>query len=148
MNFYPLVIDRDWPWLSQQMRIKLCEDTKGIIAVNDQGQIVAAVVLDSWSHASVQAHIWIENPFAIKHGLLHEVSRYVFEDCGRLVIIGVVPGDNAKALRFDQHIGFREVCTIKDGFDVGVDYHILEMRKEDCKWLGNKDGRKVSTGPA
>lgn len=135
MNFYPLVIERDWPHLAPIMQIKLCEDTKGILAVNDEGKVVAAVVFDSWSNTSVQAHIWIENVFAIRHGLLREAARYAFEEAGCLVMIGVVPGNNAKALKFDKHIGFTEVARIKDGFDVGVDYHILEMRKEDCPWL-------------
>ncbi len=137
--FYPLVISRDWHWIQPRIHCQVCADTKGIVSVNERGEYDAACVFDAWSPNSVQAHICIENPWVIRHGFLREIADYVFNDCGRGIIIGPVPGDNTEALKFDKHIGFTEVGRIKDGFDHGVDYVILEMRREDCRWLTEKE---------
>ena len=53
------------------------------------------------------------------------------ENCGNATI----PSDNAKSLKLSSHIGLDVVHTIKDGFNKGVDYILMEMRKENCKWL-------------
>jgi hypothetical protein len=43
--------------------------------------------------------------------------------------------DNAKALGFDGHLGFREVHRVKDGHSAGVDTCFFEMRREECRWI-------------
>ncbi len=145
IRFYPLQIKRDWPMLTKHLPVLLCEDTQGIIAINGRGACVGACVMDSWSNTSVQVHIWIGNPMAIRHGFLHEIAEHVYVTCKRDVMIGIVPGDNAKALKFDKHIGFEEVARIKDGFNRGVDYVILEMRRENCRWLKENHGREIES---
>ena len=135
VKFFPLVVQRDWPWVSQTLGVKLCEDTKGIVAVDiGTNAPVAVCVLDSWSHTSVQAHIRVIRKMALRHGFLEEVANYVYGTCGKEIIIGVVPGNNEAALKLDKHIGFVEKHRVKDGFDHGVDYVIMEMRKDDCRY--------------
>lgn len=115
---------------------RVCKDTRGICAVDDQGQLVAACLFDSWTHNSCMIHIYIGNPFVLKHGFAEEVFNFVFsEQSGRELIIGCTPADNTKALKFIKHIGFEEVHRIKDGYKKGVDFVITEMRKEKCRWL-------------
>lgn len=133
--FYGLNMQRDWHWIAPRLRLKTTEDTKGIVSVNDKGEYDAVCVLNSWSPNSVQAHICIENPFVIRQGFLHEIADFVFNTCERGIMLGPVPGDNEEALKFDKHIGFEEVYRIKDGFDHGVDYVLMEMRRENCRWL-------------
>jgi hypothetical protein len=103
---------------------------RGVVAYKE-GRIVAAVVLDSWSETSCTIHIAVEDPLVFRHGFAEEVFGYVFEFANRRVIIGVTPSNNAKALKFNKHIGFREIYRIRDGYDVGVDYVVQEFRKED-----------------
>jgi hypothetical protein len=45
---------------------------------------------------------------------------------------------NAKALRFNARLGFREVRREADGFGDGVDKVWMELRREDCRWLQRK----------
>ena len=134
MNFAALVPD-DLGFMPPDARPNICSDTKGIIALDDDGMPQAICVLDSWSFNSCQIHIWIENAFVLKHGFAEAVFNYVFNDCGRNIIIGVTPSDNEKALRFIKHIGFEEVSRIKDGYMVGVDYVVTEIRKENCRYI-------------
>ena len=135
IEFIGLKLERDWEFLRERMDVRLCEDTTGIIAVRDRKEIVGACLCDSWTETSCQVHIWFETPFVIKAGFLHEIAKYVFETAGREVMIGAIPGDNSKALKFDKHIGFTEICRIPDGCAKGVDYVIMTMRKDDCRWL-------------
>lgn len=134
MNFMALV-PNDIAYMPENARPIVMEDTKGIIAVDDEGIPQAICVLDSWSFNSCQIHIWIENAFVLKHGFAEQVFKYVFDTCNRNLIIGVTPADNDKALKFIQHIGFEEIHRIRDGYKEGVDYVVTEIRRENCRYL-------------
>jgi len=127
------MLPADIPWLKEHVKCVLCEDTKGIVAERD-GVIVAMYVLDSWSHNSVQCHHAVLDPLAFKHGIHIEVVRYVFGVCGRKLIIGLTPANNAKAVRIAKHLGFTEHTRIPDAYDVGVDYIIFRMTAEECPY--------------
>ena len=119
--------------MPEDARPLVVQDTRGITAEHD-GKIQAVCIFDSWSPNSCMIHIWIANPFVLKHGFAEEVFKFVF-DSGRELIIGNTPSDNPKALKFIKNIGFKEVFRVKDGFAIGVDYVITEMRKSECRYL-------------
>jgi len=134
-KFVPLQT-KHWSYIPDKARPRACEDTKGIIAINHRHEPVAAALFDTWSFNSCQIHIWIGNPYVLRHGFAEETFNFVFsEESGREVIIGVTPSDNAKALKFIRNIGFKDAGVIPDGFKVGVDLIITTMRKETCRWL-------------
>jgi len=74
-----------------------------------------------------------------KYALLYEVFHYIFITANRETAIGLVNSDNRKALNFDKKIGFKELTRIKDGHKKGVDTVILELRKEQCMWINQKE---------
>lgn len=98
------------------------------------GEILAMVVFDWWTHNSAEGHVCIEEPSAILP-LLRKALRYFFLETGRSVLLGRVRATNTRALALDKGLGFREVHRIKDGYAVGEDMVLLEMRREDCRWL-------------
>lgn len=120
-----------------------CSDTKGIIAIR-AGRPLAFCILDSWTRGSVQAHLHIDNPIVIKHGFLHEVAQYVFVTAERHAIIGLVPEDFDWAIKFNRKIGFKELCTVPNAYDVGIGYVIMHMDRESgARWLEESPhGRK------
>lgn len=126
-----------------------CSDTKGIIA-ETPGRLHAFCIMDSWTRTSVQAHLHIDNPMVIRHGFLHEVAQYVFITAERHVIIGLVPSDFDWALKFNRKIGFKELCTIPDAYDLDIGYTIMHMRREDAaRWLEESPyGRRKEQQPA
>jgi hypothetical protein len=133
---------RDWWWVKATIGCLYVEDTTGLLAIDKWGNYAAAFILDSWTKNAVQGHIAVLNPFVIRHGFFEHVANFIFNQCAVKVVIGLTPANNYKALRLDKHIGFEEVHRIKDGYDDDVDYVVLEMRKENCRWLrGNNDGR-------
>jgi hypothetical protein len=136
IEFIRMDADRDWASLHNVLPVNLCADTKGIIAVDtDTNAPVAVCIMDNWTHTAVQVHFAVMRPMVLRHGFLEEIAYYVYDFCGRDLMIGLVPASNEKALKLDKHIGFEEVYRVKDGYDVDVDYVILELRKENCRWL-------------
>ena len=143
MKIRALNIQADW-WFMRKMGAApvMCQDTKGLVAYDHTG-ICGIVVMDSWSHNSCQVHMAIKRPQCLRHGLFEEVSGYACVTGGREILIGLVPADNEKALKLDRHIGFTEVCRIRDGHAKGVDTVIMELRAADNRWLKRwKDGRE------
>lgn len=125
--------DVHWPWIRQSAVAALCEDTKGIVAI--RGNIpVAAVVFDNWSYNACMAHILIENPIVTRR-LIRASFNYAFITCNRGVMLASVASDNTASLRFCKGIGFRAVHRIKDGYKIGVDFVLHEMRRDECRWL-------------
>jgi RimJ/RimL family protein N-acetyltransferase len=123
-----------WEHIPDEARPRRCEDTKGIVAIDD-GRLCAIAILDTWTANSCQIHIWIDNPLVLKHGFAEEVFEFIFTQGKREVVIGVTPENNTRALKFIKHIGFEEIGRIPEGHEKGVDFILTVMRKSNCKWL-------------
>ena len=50
-------------------------------------------------------------------------------------IYGMVPGDNAKAIKINEHIGFTVKMRLEDAWADGIDYVVMELKKENCRYL-------------
>lgn len=109
---------------------------RGIKLVED-GKILAMVGYDFWTENAVQMHVWFGDSSAALKGrvFLHEVFRYPFELCGRGLVIGVTPAHNAASLRFQRFLGFEEKYRIQNGWAIGDDLVLSELKKENCVWL-------------
>ena len=135
MKFKPMTEQAEWEWVYERSFPIYCIDTQGIVAYDERG-IQAVVVADSFTQSSCCVHFAIDNPMAIKHGLFHEVSRHLFNVCGRHSLIGLVPSNNDRAIALDLHIGFVEVGRVPDGQAEGVDTVILQLTRENAaRWL-------------
>jgi len=137
-TFVPLQ-ECHWPLIPDEGKPTLSAETKGVVALDAAGVIVAACCFDTWSFNSCQIHIYIANPFVLKHGFAHEVFNYAFNTCGKGMVIGVTAADNYKALKFIKNIGLEEIFRIPDGHKVGVDFVITQLRSENCKWTENNE---------
>ena len=125
----------DWAWINEALPILHVEDTTGIVAVDVDDKPLAACVMDNWTANSVQCHLLILDSTVLRHGFLETCFDYIFNINGRKVVYGLVPGDNEKALKLNDHLGFTEKCRFEGAFEDGVDYVILELKRENCKYL-------------
>jgi L-amino acid N-acyltransferase YncA len=50
-------------------------------------------------------------------------------------LLGVVNSKNVKAMRFDKHLGFKEITRLPQMHDDGGDLVLLGMKVEDCRYL-------------
>lgn len=144
-EFFPMRLRNEFLWLKEKAECTLTDDMNGIAAYRDD-LIVAAVGLESWSYNSVTIHIAVEDPLVFKHGYAEEVFDYIFNTCDKGVVIGVTPEHNVKALKFNKHVGLEEIYRISDGYDIGIDYVVQELRKENCRYIDH--GKKEHSNAA
>jgi hypothetical protein len=137
MVFRALDTKLDWEWIKTRAKVLCVEDTSGLVVENN-GVIQAIAVFDSFTRNSCNVHLAIDSPLVIKHGFIHEICRHLFQTCGRNRIFGLVPSNNAKSLRFTKHIGMQEISRIPNALAEGVDYVIMEMTKDTCRWIEQK----------
>ena len=122
-----------WKQIVAEAPLNMCEDTRAVVALNGE-EVVGAVVCDTWTTTACQAHIVVMHRAALRAGLINEVADYVFNQCGRIKIYGTVPADNDKALKLDKHIGFKELMRLEEAYDWGIDYVLMELKREDCPY--------------
>jgi RimJ/RimL family protein N-acetyltransferase len=133
--FKPMTTQEEWQWMKDRTALLFCEDTQGIVAYRETGKIAAICIFDTWTPSSVNVHLSIDDPLAIKHGLFTEVAVHGYIRGGKRRFFGLVPANNEKAIRLNKKIGFHEVTRVPDALDDGVDYIVMRLNKEDCKWL-------------
>lgn len=131
MNIRPLNMVRDWDWINTQLGIIACEDTMGLVAEDEKGKRLAVCVLDNWTRNSVQGHWLILSMIPVRHGFIQTCVDYIFNKRGKLMVYGMVPDNNDKAKKFNYHCGLTIVSRLKDAFEEGVDYLVMEGRKEN-----------------
>lgn len=130
----------DWAWVNAQVPVLRVEDTCGLMAENaDTGERLACCVMDNWANNSVQTHMIITHPIVLRHKFLEFCADYIFNFEGRKRVYGFIPGNNAKALKLNAHLGFKEVFRIPDGFADGEDYVVMQLLKEDCKVIPKQE---------
>lgn len=114
--------------------------------VTREGKILGVVGFDGWNGASCQMHVAGEGNWVTRE-LLRATFEYAFKVAGLKVVLGLVPSGNANALRFDRHIGFSEVARIKDAHPDG-ELIVLELRRENCRYLREENGQEVYSSAA
>jgi RimJ/RimL family protein N-acetyltransferase len=124
----------DWHWLLRRVECAITPGFRAIKAVSEAGDILGMFGFDRWTDTSAEIHIAIDNPISLRK-LLPEVFGYLFNTCGRLVAMGFIASDNARSLRLARHVGFTEVGRVRDAKALGVDGVLVELRKENCRYL-------------
>jgi hypothetical protein len=138
--FKSINCDEEWSWFYNLNNVTMLPDMTSILAYNvETKEPLACCIMDTWTETSCQVHFAIENPMVLRHGFFEEITKFVYDTSDRLIMYGLVPSDNKKALSVDKKIGFREITRLKDAFKRGVDYVLLEMRSEDCNFYITED---------
>jgi RimJ/RimL family protein N-acetyltransferase len=131
-------------WLVERTQFSPTAGCRAIKATDEDGRIRGMVAFDGWTLNSVQAHMAVDSPIAWR-ALLRPAFAYPFEEAGRGVLLAIIPAGNTKSVRLAQHFGFQESHRVRDGWSVGEDLLVLEMRREACRWLAaNVSTRKAA----
>lgn len=123
-----------FPWFTQRTGYPITQDFRAIEAVDDAGEPLGMIGFDHWCPNSAQVHVALDTPAAVLP-LLHKAFAYPFIQAGRGVLIAMVAEMNRKSLKLAKALGFKPVHRVADGWSPGVDVWILEMRRENCRWL-------------
>jgi len=111
------------------------KDVRGI-SVKIENNTQGIVLYDYWTENAVQMHVWIGDPSCLKgREFLHEVFRFPFVIGNRGLAIAATPAHNTASLKFQRFLGFVEIYRIRDGWAIGDDMIISELKRENCVWL-------------
>jgi RimJ/RimL family protein N-acetyltransferase len=124
----------DLTWLASRAGLSVHPSLEAIKATDTTGRIVGMVGFDGWTPGSVSFHVAVEYPAALRR-LIRPAFNLAFVQLKRQVVLATVLSTNKRSLHLVEHLGFRRVCEIKDGWDVGAHLVIHEMRRHECRWL-------------
>lgn len=117
-------------WVCARLPIPYSASMRG---VKNEG---AMVVYDSWTPNAVQAHIYSSGPaHLLNRKFLTEVFTYPFIQCDKGIVFTITPANASESLAVSRALGFREMYRQKDGWAVGIDMIVKEMRRDECRYL-------------
>lgn len=124
----------DFIWLQQRTSCGMTDGFRAIKCVDESGRIRGMVGYDGWTENACQCHMAVDSPTAWR-ALVRPAFEYPFQQAGRRVIIGLIPAGNARSVHLAKRLGLRETYRVRDGWALGEDLVVLEMRREECRWL-------------
>ncbi len=134
MKIIPFNTFKHLEYVRSVLMVPISSATRGLIAIDTDGKPQGVVLLDNWTENSCMGHIAIQHPMALRK--LHvEAMEFVFNTCQLGMFLGVIPADLPKSFKLNLHLGFKEIYRLKDGWDVGVDCIIVQLLKENCKYI-------------
>jgi len=111
----------------------------GIGWVKD-GKIVAGVMYEEFTEASIHATIVVEAPLVRE--FLYKIFDYPFNQIGVAKIIVQANTSNVESVNLAKRLGFTEEGCIKGAYLDG-DRIILTMTRNECKWLESEHEKEV-----
>lgn len=127
-------------WVQERTGCVLTVRARALEARDTAGRIRGVVAYDCWTENAVQAHMAVDAP-VVWRSLLPSVFTYPFLEAGKGLLLGIIPANNERSCNMTQRLGFREAYRVLDGWAVGVDLVVHEMRRHECRWLkGNHHG--------
>lgn len=121
LGFYKEILPLDW---SEDLRL---------IGQVQNGDLTAVIAYNGFVGKICVMHVAAKGTRWITKELLWAAFDYPFNQCKVTSVIGLVAADNEKAIRLDEHLGFREVYRISDGFKEGVDLIVFQMDREQAE---------------
>ncbi len=141
--YYGFHNKQQWDEFNSHLPVLWVQDTTGIFAYDkaDEHKLIGAMIFDNWTRTSVQCHLLLLNPLLLRHGFFEACFGYAFGKRGKNIMYAMVPGDNEKSLKIISKLGGTEKCRFENAFKENVDYVIMELKKENCKYI--TQGEKV-----
>lgn len=139
MIFKAMDNEGEWNLFEKLTHVIKCGDYRGLVVRHDNGRVAAMAVCDSFTAGNgCNVHLAIIDPFVLRHGFLEEISRYVFIERECLRLFSLVAANNLKSLKLTRHIGMTELTRIPNGIGDGVDYVVMGLERDDCRWIQEK----------
>lgn len=105
------------------------------LGVQRHGEIIAGVIFCDFNRHSVCLHVaskpgevWLTRAF------LRLVFGFAFDGLNVKRITGFVPESNAKAIRLDEHLGFKREAVLSDIYPDGG-LIVYKMLRKDCRFV-------------
>jgi RimJ/RimL family protein N-acetyltransferase len=130
-----------WEFLQERIGIPWSTDFIALGRVVED-KLVGVVGYNNFTGASCHMHMAGDGGRWMNRAFLREAFRYPFQTLDLTMVFGIVPSGNIRALGIDRKLGFRELIYIPGAHpDGGI--HILQMTRDECRWLRKPDGKEV-----
>jgi RimJ/RimL family protein N-acetyltransferase len=129
-------------WTAEKIKGAYFEAKSQAIGLKQNGKFVAGVIYENWCGRSITCHIAISGRLTPRY--MAVIFDYPFNMCKVKKIIVPVDATNLKSISLVEKMGFTEEARIKDGMADG-DMILYTLAKEDCKYLGERYGKKCSS---
>jgi len=111
-------------------------NANGVMIEDSVGGIGAMAVYDRWTKSGVEMHAFSADPrYLFRPEFCKAMFEYPFVQQKRMLAFAVTPCDNVASIALARFLGFKEVYRIRDGWDLGTDMVIQELRRENCRFL-------------
>lgn len=122
-----------YPWIAKRASLVVGSEFRAIEAM-DGDRIVGMVGYDGWTPNACSMHVALDSAIAARR-LLRMAFGIPFLEVGRGVVTCTILSVNERSLRLVQHLGFRKIARVRDGWAEGVDMVMFEMRRSECRWI-------------
>lgn len=138
----PHVLIDDQPaliaWAQQQLGLRFFDDARAI-GWGTPDDIRAVAIYERWSGNDCVVHLVSDRrPGWLSRRFLAAGFAYPFVQAGLRRITGLVPASNERALRLNQHFGYRQEGRLRHAADDGGDLIIMGMLREDCPYISQE----------
>ena len=125
--------------LNKEIHVKPTSDLQAIFWANPETNVIEWVIgFDGFIGKTCQIHVVNFQKKYTPRKLLFAVFDYAFNTAGVETLIGVVNSNNEEAMKYDQNLGFKEVCCLEGMHDDGGDLVLFQMKKADCRFIREK----------
>lgn len=123
--------------LLDKVGVQPCGDFQGLLWVDPKTFAVDWVVgYTSFLGKTCQMHmVKLKDAKYTPKKLIWASFDYPFNQLGLEVVFGVLNGNNTIAVKYDRHLGFKEVQRFPGVHDDGGDMILMAMNKADCRWI-------------
>lgn len=128
--------DRLIAWAGEQLGLGFFSDARAM-GWGTPGDIRAVAVYERWTGTDCSVHlISDQRPGWLSRRFIAAGFTYPFVVGGLQRMTGLVPASNKRALRLNQHFGFRIEGALRRGADDGGDMIVMGMLREECPFIG------------
>lgn len=105
------------------------------IGLEIEGHLIAAVMYDSYTGASINMHLTLRPGAIVTPQFLWYSFHYPFNELKVNKVLGFVNEENQKALSLYERLGFIEEHRIAQA-SPGGDLVVISMTRQQCRFLG------------
>ncbi len=103
------------------------------LGLERDGELIAGVIYEGFNGHNIWMHCAI--PGRMTRDFLHQCFHYPFIELGCKRVSGYVEASNAKARRFDEHLGFKPEARLRGAASDGGDVILYAMTRKGCRYV-------------
>lgn len=124
--------------------VQPCADMQALVWLNDETQQIEWVVGYTGFIGKVcQVHVVNLSTRRAPRKMLRAAFDYPFNQLGLQTVLGIVNSKNEQAMRFDRHLGFKELMRLEGQHEDGGDLVVFAMDRSECRWIEEQEHENV-----